>query len=56
MYIIDDTDTGMEPQVVLTESHYVIQNHHGTIEIESAPGKGSDFLIKTPHQTSKCVT
>jgi signal transduction histidine kinase len=32
----------------LTSAYTIIQNHHGTIDVESKPGAGTTFLIRLP--------
>ena len=34
----------------LSISHSIIEEHHGTIEVNSAPGEGSEFIITLPFQ------
>ena len=37
----------------LSISYSIIEEHHGTIEVISAPGEGSEFIITLPFQITE---
>lgn len=41
-------DVGKGTGLGLSTSYGIIQSHHGSIEVESAPGKGATFKIILP--------
>jgi signal transduction histidine kinase len=43
-------DVGQGTGLGLAISYGIIENHHGKIEVNSAPGKGSEFIICLPKQ------
>jgi heavy metal sensor kinase len=36
----------------LAIAHWIVQQHHGSIEVRSAPGKGSTFVVELPLQST----
>ncbi|NJO03034.1 MAG: hypothetical protein HC880_16315 [Bacteroidia bacterium] len=49
-------DVGKGTGLGLSISHSIIQKHHGSIEVETEPGQGTEFIIRLPLKQDKIQT